>query len=172
MAGAIATNSGSGWSHYFYTNWCNQQDTLTVSGVFLPAGSTTGTTTALAILKANSIAGAPAGYTGQRGYNFQVFHDATNTGQYDVTLDRDVPDILEVNWNLSISAIPGGSPIVIQTPGTNIIGFANANIRAGTNQQFHFSCTYYVTTTATDLANNVLNTIGFTAILKISAAYP
>lgn len=169
---ATASNSGSGWSHYFYTNWCNQQDVLTVFGTFLPAGSTTATTTSLGILKTNSLAGAPAGYAGQRGYNFQVFHDATNTGQYDITLDRDVPDILGVNYVFSISAYPAGAASVVQSPGTIICPFANANIRAGANQLFHFACTYYVTTTATDFANNVLNTVTFEAALKISTAYP
>jgi hypothetical protein len=161
-----------GWSHYNYGTWSNQQDTLTVTGQFLPAGSTTATTTPLSILKNSSLAGEPAVYTGQRGYNFQVIHDATNTGQYDVLFDRDPQDILNIDWDLTLSALPGSAPSVITQVGTSWIPHANANRLAGTNQQFHFACVYLVGVTPTDVPNNVLNTLAFTAILKISSAAP
>lgn len=172
MGFAVNQLAVGGWTHYTYGNYANQQDELTVTGQFQPAGSTTATATPLAIVSNKSLAGQPQGYTGQRGYNFQVIHDAAVTGQYDVLLDRDVVDVLNVSWDFSLNALPGTSPDVMQAINTDWIPNANANIKAGTNQQFHFACVYLVGVTPTDMPNNARNTITFQATLKMSGVAP
>lgn len=151
------------WSHYCSPFRFYGAERIGVGGQFLPASSTTATTTALALVKQ-----AAGSITMSRGLGFSVTHDATNTGQYDVLLDQDPTDLIVVLPSFGIAALPGSAPSVILSPGTILQPAANANVRAGSGQAFHFALTYLVGNTPTDMGTNSSNEsfIGFLAIIK------